>query len=268
MRRSLEGRVALVTGGGRGIGRAVAVKLGTAGASVVVNDLTADVAEDAAAAVRGAGGQAVSCVGDVTDEEFPRRFVDTARDSFGAIDIVVNNAGYATYGEVVDLPDGAWQPMLDVLLTAPFRILRAAGPHFRDDRRDRGIGKVVNVSSVGGISGSPGSAGYAAAKAGLLGFTRTLAKEWGSWGVTVNAVAPGLTRTRLTEGSAGGHDSIDISGERIPLTGVPLRELEKQIPLRRIGEPEDVANAVYLLCLPESDYMTGEVLVVGGGWLP
>ena len=266
--RNLEGRVALVTGAGRGIGLAIASKLGAAGASVVVNDLSRDVADVAVAAVEAAGGRALACPGDITASEFPARFVQTALDGFGLIDIVVNNAGYATYSDVIDMSDRQWAQVLDVLLTAPFRILRAAGAYFRAHAGDGRARKAVNIASVGGIAGSPGSASYAAAKAGLIGLTRTLAKEWGPYGVTVNAVAPGLIRTRLTEGPAGGHPDIEVGGEHLPLAGVPLAALRPAVPLGRIGESADIANAVYLLCLPESDYISGEVVVVSGGWLP
>ena len=177
--RNLEGRVALVTGAGRGIGLAIASKLGAAGASVVVNDLTRDVADVAVAAVEAAGARALACPGDITASEFPARFVQTALDGFGLIDIVVNNAGYATYSDVIDMSDQQWAQVLDVLLTAPFRILRAAGAYFRAHADDGRARKAVNIASVGGIAGSPGSASYAAAKAGLIGLTRTLAKEWG-----------------------------------------------------------------------------------------
>jgi 3-oxoacyl-[acyl-carrier protein] reductase len=266
--RDLEGRVALVTGAGHGIGLAIAAKLGGAGASVVVNDLNRDIADGAVAAVEAAGGQAVACPGDITAGQFPARFVQTALDSFGTLDIVVNNAGYATYADAIDMSDRQWGQVLDVLLTAPFRILRAAGGYFRAHPGDGRARKAVNIASVGGIAGSPGSVSYAAAKAGLIGLTRTLAKEWGRYGVTVNAVAPGLIRTRQTEGPAGGHRDIDVGGERLALPGVPLAALEPEIPVGRIGEPQDVANAVYLLCLPESDYISGEVVVVSGGWRP
>ena len=266
--RLLEGRVALVTGAGRGIGLATAAKLCAAGASVVVNDLTQDAADGAVAAVEAAGGRAVACPGDVTIGEFPARIVQAALDSFGRLDIVVNNAGYATYADAIDMSDRQWAQVLDVLLTAPFRILRAAGAYWSEHAHHGRTRRAVNIASVGGIAGSPGSASYAAAKAGLIGLTRTLAKEWGRYGVTVNAVAPGLIRTRQTEGPAGGHEDIDVGGERLPLTGVPLAALEPGIPLGRIGEPQDVANAVYLLCLPEAGYISGEVVVVSGGWLP
>lgn len=261
----LHGRVAVVTGAGRGIGLAIANKLAVAGAAVVVNDLT-DVAVEAVEQLRADGARAVAHVGDITAETAPEELVETAVDAFGAIDIVVNNAGYATYAPTIEMTDAQWTPMLDVLLSAPFRILRAAGPQLL--RSADHVRRVVNVSSIGGITGSPGSAGYAAAKAGLLGLTATLAKEWGPHGVTVNAVAPGLIRTRLTEGPAAGHDHIDVGGERLPLIGAPLAALEAQVPLRRVGTPEDVAGAVYLLCLPEADYISGQTLVVGGGWMP
>ena len=162
------------------------------------------------------------CPGDITSGEFPARFVQTALDSFGLLDIVINNAGYATYSEVIEMSDRQWAQVLDVLLTAPFRILRSAGAYFREHADDGRARRAVNIASVGGIAGSPGSASYAAAKAGLIGLTRTLAKEWGRYGVTVNAVAPGLIRTRQTEGPAGGHTDIDVGGQRLPLTSVPL----------------------------------------------
>ena len=266
--RHLEGRVALVTGAGHGIGLAIAAKLGRAGASVVVNDLTLDAANAAVAAVEATGGRAVACQGDITAGEFPDRFIQTALDSFGVPDIVVNNAGYATYADAIDMSDRQWAQVLEVLLTAPFRILRAAGACFRAHADDGRARRAVNIASVGGITGSPGSASYAAAKAGLIGLTRTLAKEWGRYGVTVNAVAPGLIRTRQTEGAAGGYPDIEVGGERLPLPGVPLDALQPGIPLGRIGEPQDVADAVYLLCLPEAGYISGEVMVVSGGWLP
>jgi len=265
---TLDGRVALVTGAGRGIGRAIATRLAFAGAHVVVNDLTDEIVAETVAAIRLGGGAATACVGDVTSEDFPARMTRTALDVFGDIDIVVNNAGYSTYGDVIDTTDQQWSQMLEVLLTAPFRMLRAVGQHLQRTTGEGQMRKVVNVSSVGGITGAPGQAGYASAKAGLIALTRTLAKEWGPLAVTVNAVAPGLIRTRQSEGPAGGHDHIDVSGKRMPLVGVPMAALEPQIPAGRIGRPEDIANAVYLLCLPESDYITGEVIVVSGGWLP
>ncbi|WP_162834402.1 SDR family oxidoreductase [Amycolatopsis circi] len=263
----LDGRVAVVTGVGRGIGRAIATSLAEAGASVVVNDLTADMVEETVGALHAAGLQAVGHAGDITHDKAPSDLVSCAVDQFGTIDIVVNNAGYSTYGAALEMTDEQWQPMFDLLLTAPFRLLRAAGRQLV--RPASHVRKVVNVSSVGGIAGSPNAVGYAAAKAGIHGLTATLAKEWGPYGVTVNAVAPGLIRTRQTEGPAAGHESIEVSdGGTAPLTGVPLAELETQVPLRRIGVPEDVGGAVRLLCLPEADYVSGQVLVVGGGWMP
>ena len=261
----LDGHVAIVTGGGRGIGRAIVEKLASAGVAVVVNDLT-DVAEEAVCAVVDCGGRAVAHIGDVTDVDAPRAMVQTALENFGGIDIVVNNAGYSTYAAAHEMADDLWTPMLDVLLTAPFRLVREAAPHlFGDDGRIR---RIVNISSVGGINGSPGGIGYASAKAGVLGMTKTLAKEFGPRGVTVNAVAPGLIRTRLTEGKAAGTESISVGDRDYPLVEVPMDDLVDQVPLRRLGTPEDVAGAVYLLCLPESDYISGETIVVGGGWMP
>ncbi|MFC5950449.1 SDR family NAD(P)-dependent oxidoreductase [Pseudonocardia lutea] len=262
----LKGRVALVTGAARGIGFAIARRLAEAGAAVVVNDVDPAATEAAVAELAGLGVGAVGCPADVTAPDTPDRLVAAAVDAFGTLDVVVNNAGYGTYAPVLEMSDAKWTPMLDTLLTAPFRILRAAGPLLT--RPADHVRKVVTVSSVAGVAGSPGSASYAAAKAGVHGLTATLAKEWGRYGVTVNAVAPGLIRTRLTEGRADGVETIDVGGRRTELVDIPLQKLESHIPVGRIGTPEDVAGAVYLLCSPDADYITGQTLVVSGGWLP
>ena len=272
--KTLDGKVALVSGSGRGIGKAIALKLASAGAHVVVNDLEADVAKATAAEIEALGSRAVVCVGDVTTPEFADSFVKAAVDAFGTIDIIVNNAGYAWDSVLQKTSDEQWMAMLDVHLSAPFRILRAAQPvisgfakaeiaeHGRAKRRT-----VVNISSVVGLGGNPGQAGYAAGKAGVIGLTKTVMKEWGRYNVTVNAVAFGTIMTRMTAGEAGS-STINIKGKDIK-AGVSdelLEAMEKGIPLGRAGTPEEAAGAVYLLCLPEADYITGEVIVAGGGW--
>jgi 3-oxoacyl-[acyl-carrier protein] reductase len=272
--RKLAGKVAIVSGSGRGIGREIAVKLAEEGAQVVINDLDAGPADEVLAAVRAVGGAAVACVGDVTGSDFAEHFVRTAVDSFGGLDIIVNNAGYTWDGVVHKMTDEQWDAILDVHLKAPFRVLRAAQPVIAAAvRRTRAAGgavpcrKVVNISSVAGLSGNAGQANYAAAKAGVTGLTKTLAKEWGRYNVTVNTVAFGLIKTRLTEAVAGGDATIDVGGRtvRVGVGAELLAAIEQGIPLGRAGTPADAAGAVYLLCSPESDYITAQTLVCGGG---
>ncbi|MBW0102292.1 SDR family NAD(P)-dependent oxidoreductase [Pseudonocardia sp. KRD291] len=274
MTAPLADRVALVTGSGRGIGREIALKLAAAGASVVVNDLDSDVAEQTAADIAAAGGTATPCAGSVTDPGFAQRFVDTATDTYGGLHVIVNNAGYTWDSVVQKMTDEQWDDILDVHLKAPFRILRAAQPVISAAvKAERAAGvprvtrKVVNISSVAGTAGNAGQVNYSSAKAGVTGLTKTVAKEWGRYDVTVNCVAFGLIRTRLTEAPAGGDASIDVDGRQIKVGVNPdlLARLETGIPLGRAGTPAEAAGAVYLFCQPESDYVSGQVVVCGGG---
>jgi 3-oxoacyl-[acyl-carrier protein] reductase len=270
---TLEGKVALVSGSGRGIGRAVAEKLAGEGARVVVNDLDKDVADEAVAALRAGGADVAACAGSVTDSDFGDRFVRTALDSFGRIDIIVNNAGYTWDNVIQKMTDEQWYAMLDVHLTAPFRVLRAAADYIRSSAKAEAtagtpvVRKVVNVSSISGLLGNAGQVAYAAGKAGINGVTKTMAREWGRYQVTVNSVAFGLIKTRLTESPADANGTIDIQGRAIKVGVNPelLESLEPTIPLGRAGTPSDAAGAIYLLCIPESNYVTGQVLVCSGG---
>jgi len=270
----LAGKVALVTGSGRGIGRAIALKLASEGARVVVNDLDAAPAEETTSAIQQAGGEAATCVGSVTADDFPERFVSTALDRFGGIDIIVNNAGYTWDNVIQKMTDEQWDAILDVHLRAPFRILRAAADFIRSAaKREAEAGtpvhrKVVNISSVSGLSGNAGQANYSSAKAGVTGLTRALAKEWGRYRVNVNAVAFGLIATRLTQAPADGTASIDVEGRSIKVGVNPqiFEVMQQLIPLGRAGTPEEAAGAVFLFCSPESDYVSGEVLTCGGGY--
>ncbi|MFB7084800.1 SDR family NAD(P)-dependent oxidoreductase [Streptomyces sp. NPDC056296] len=271
---TLDGKVAVVSGSGRGIGREIALKLAAQGARVVVNDLDAVPAKETVSAIEATGGTAVACVGSVTDADFGERFVQTAVDNFGGLDIIVNNAGYTWDSVIQKMTDEQWDAILDVHLKAPFRILRAAQPVISARAKQEAANggapcrKVVNISSLAGLGGNPGQANYAAAKAGVTGLTRTLAKEWGRYNVTVNTVAFGLIRTRLTEAPAGADAAIDIQGNRIKV-GVNtdlLSAMERTIPLGRAGTPAEAAGAVYLFCTPESDYVSGQTLVCGGGF--
>ncbi|WP_374521695.1 SDR family NAD(P)-dependent oxidoreductase [Hydrogenophaga sp.] len=271
--QKLKNKVALVSGSGRGIGREIACKLALEGASVVVNDLDEGPAHDTVRAIAAAGGRAVACVGSVTQSDFGQRFVDTALAEFGRIDIIVNNAGYTWDNVIQKMSDEQWEEMLAVHLTAPFRILRAAANYIRSAARHEAeagapvFRKVVNVSSTSGVYGNAGQANYSAAKAGINGLTRAMAKEWGRYKVNVNSVAFGLISTRLTEADANADASIDIDGRRIKVGVNPqiLKNAEALIPLGRAGTPQEAAGAVYLFCIPESDYVSGQVLVCGGG---
>jgi 3-oxoacyl-[acyl-carrier protein] reductase len=271
---ALDGKVALVTGSGRGIGRAVALKLAAEGARVVVNDMDCHPAEQTVADIKKAGGEAVACPGSVTATDFAERFIKTAVDTYQGIDIIVNNAGYTWDSVIQKMTDEQWYEMIDCHLTAPFRILRAAQPVIRAlSKADAEAGrevyrKIVNVSSLAGLGGNAGQVNYAAAKAGALGMTKTLAKEWGRMRVNVNAVAFGFIRTRMTEITADSDTRINIGGRDIKVGVNPdlMKTLETQIPLGRAGTPEDAAGAIYLFCIPESNYVSGQTLVCGGGF--
>jgi 3-oxoacyl-[acyl-carrier protein] reductase len=272
MTAKLDGKVALVSGSGRGIGRAIALKLASEGARVVVNDLDAAPAEDTVAAIRAAGGEAVACVGSVTATDFAERFVGTAVETYQGLDIIVNNAGYTWDTVIQKRTDEQWYAILDCHLTAPFRILRAAQPVIKNlhkaemEAGRRVTRKVVNISSVAGLFGNAGQTNYAAAKAGIVGMTQTLAKEWGRMNVTVNCVAFGLIQTRLTAATTD-NSTANIEGREIKLGVNPglMAAMEQTIPLGRAGTPEDAAGAVYLFCQPESDYVSGQTLMCTGG---
>jgi 3-oxoacyl-[acyl-carrier protein] reductase len=271
--KKLEGKVAIVSGSGRGIGRAIAMKLASEGAKVVVNDLDAGPAEQTVADIKTAGGMALACAGSVTADGFAEKFVKTAIDGFGGLDIIINNAGYTWDNVVQKMTDEQWNAIIDVHLTAPFKILRAASEFIRvASRKEAEAGqevfrKVVNISSIAGTGGNAGQANYSAGKAGIIGLTKALSKEWGRYKVNVNAVAFGMIKTRLTEASAGGNASIDIEGQKIKVGVNPelLEMMERTIPLGRGGTPEEAAGSVYLLCIPESNYVSGQTLICGGG---
>ncbi|MBP6118191.1 MULTISPECIES: SDR family NAD(P)-dependent oxidoreductase [unclassified Simplicispira] len=272
MTKKLEGKVALITGSGRGIGRSIALKLASEGAHVVVNDLDEAPAQEVVAAIRAAGGQAVACIGSVTAPDFAERFIGTAVSEFKGLDIIVNNAGYTWDNVVQKMTDEQWYAMLDVHLTAPFRILRAAQPVIRalsKQEKEAGksvVRKVVNISSVAGLFGNAGQTNYSTAKAGIVGMTQTLAKEWGRMNVTVNCVAYGFIKTRLTV-SADSDATENIDGREIKVGVNPdlMAAMERSIPLGRGGTPDEAAGAVYLLCIPESDYVSGQTLMCSGG---
>jgi len=265
----LDGKSAIVTGSARGIGRATAELLAAHGAKVLVNDLDGDAAEQAAGEIE---GETVAFAGDLTVDGVPDRLVETAVEAFGGLDIVVNNAGYTWDGPIHKLSDEQFQAMLEIHNVVPFRVLRAAAPHLREPaKRERDDGrevfrKVVNVSSVSGTMGNAGQANYSSGKAGVVGLTKTLAKEWGQFKINVNAVAFGFIETRLTAAKENA-ETIHAEGREIQL-GIPeqLRQMASMlIPIGRPGTPEEAAGGIFFLCSPWSNYVHGQVLNVTGG---
>ena len=265
----LDGKAAIVTGSARGIGRATADLLAEQGAKVLVNDLDGDIAEEAAKEI---GNGAVAFSGDLTGDGVPDKLIQTGVEAFGQIDILVNNAGYTWDGPIHKMTDEQFQAMIDIHNVVPFRVLRAAAPHLREPakkERDEGrevFRKVVNISSVSGTFGNAGQANYSSGKSGVVGLTKTLAKEWGQFKINVNAVAFGFVETRLTAAKEDS-ESIERGGQEIKL-GIPeqLRQMASMlIPLGRPATPEEAAGGVFFLCSPWSNYVHGQVLNVTGG---
>src|SRR5262245_8473265 len=266
----LDGKAAIVTGSARGIGRATAALLLEHGARVLVNDLDADVAEQTASEL---GGETAVLAGDLTQDGVPEALVQKAVDAFGQLDIVVNNAGYTWDGMAHKMSDEQFRAMLEIHTVVPFKVLRAAAPYLRDaGKKDREEGrevfrKVVNVSSISGTQGNVGQVNYASAKAGLVGLTKTLAREWGPFKVNVNAVAFGFVETRLTASSDEGGTSIEREGREIRL-GIPQQVRDIAATLISVGRPatpEDAAGPIFFLCSPWSNFVHGQVLTASGG---
>jgi 3-oxoacyl-[acyl-carrier protein] reductase len=258
----LDDKVAIVTGSARGIGRATAELLSEHGAKVIINDLDADLAEQAASEI---AGETAVYGGDLTKDGAPGALVQTAIDAWGKLDIIVNNAGYTIDAPIHKMSDDAYQRMLDIHTVVPFRVIRAAAPHLREPAKaEREAGrevfrKIVNVSS---ISGTMGNAGQAA----VVGLTKTLAKEWGQFKINVNAVAFGWIETRLTA-SKDAQNTMEIDGQTVQL-GIPeqMRTMAPMvIPIGRPGTPEEAAGGVFFLCSPWSNFVHGQVLNLTGG---
>ncbi|KAG0261758.1 hypothetical protein DFQ27_002766 [Actinomortierella ambigua] len=268
----LANQVAIVTGAGQGIGGATALLFGKEGASVVVSDLDATKGEEVAKEIIQNGGKAIAVPGDVTDPTFAERVVAEAIKAFGKINIIVNNAGYTFDAMLHKTSDKQFQMMFDVHNVAPFRILRAAAPHMRvKDGEPRSI---VNISSTSGIHGNVGQANYSTAKAGIVGFTKTVAKEWGAFGVRCNAVAFGYIDTRMTRAKENGV-FIVVDGQKVAL-GIPMGSQKSaaagppaavfaDTPLKRAGHIDEAAGSILLLCSPFASYITGHTLEVTGG---
>jgi 3-oxoacyl-[acyl-carrier protein] reductase len=270
---TLQGRTALVTGAGRGIGRAIAKRLVGAGARVMVNDLDEAMLLESEEEL--AHPDRVRHVtGDLTDPSVPERIVEATLSEFESIDIIVNNAGYSWDNVIQKTSDEQFQAMLEIHLVTPFRLLRAASGFIRDAAKkeiasgQRVMRKVVNITSIAGTDGNPGQVGYSAGKAGIIGLTKTLAKEWGRYNVNVNAVGFGLIGTRLVQPLTDATAKMEMHGHQIRLGVQPsmLDSLKNACPLGRVGTPEEAAGAVLFFCSPLSDYVTGEVLICGGGF--
>jgi 3-oxoacyl-[acyl-carrier protein] reductase len=269
---TLEGKTALVTGAGRGIGRAIAKRLVGAGARVMINDLDENLLLESEAELA-RPGRVKHVTGDLTDPMVPERVVHTTVAEFESIDIIVNNAGYSWDNVIQKTTDEQFQAMLEIHLVTPFRLLRAASTYIRESAKkeiangQRVMRKVVNITSIAGTDGNPGQVGYSSGKAGIIGLTRTMAKEWGRYNVNVNAVGFGLIGTRLVQPLTDDTSKMEMHGHQIRLGVQPslLDSVKTACPLGRLGTPEEAAGAVLFFCSPLSDYVTGEVLICSGG---
>jgi 3-oxoacyl-[acyl-carrier protein] reductase len=242
---NLEGQVALVTGAARGLGRFIAQSLAAAGAKVACIDVNADTLQETIALIHGAGGTAEPFACDVTDSTRVNQVVDDVIAKWGALTILVNNAGITRDNVVVRMKDEQWDAVLNINLRGTFLFTRAAARPMMKNRQ----GRIINIASVSGLMGNPGQANYSASKAGVIGLTRTVARELASRNVTVNAVAPGFIATDMTA----------ALGEDI------LEQVRKGIPLGRLGQPQDIADAVLFLASDAASFITGHVLAVDGG---
>jgi 3-oxoacyl-[acyl-carrier protein] reductase len=265
----LDGKAAIVTGSARGIGRATAELFVAEGAKVLINDIDGDLAQQASSEI---DGETAVFAGDLTKDGVPDELVAKGVEAFGQLDILVNNAGYTWDGVIHRMTDEQFQAMLDIHTIVPFRVIRALAPHWREAaKQEMGEGKevfrkIVNVTSISGTMGNAGQVNYSAAKAGVVGLTKTLAKEWGSFKINVNAVAFGFIETRLTQAKEAGEE-IEVGGEKVEL-GIPeqTRAMAAMIiPLGRAAQPEEAAKPVLFLSSELSDYVHGQVLNVTGG---
>lgn len=242
----LKGKTAVITGSGRGLGKAIALRLAQMGANIVLNDIAAsDSVDQTAEEFKTAGYNVIVTKGDVRSPEDVKQMVKAAVDAFGSIDVLVNNAGITKDKPMAMMSEEDWDSVLDINLKGAFICTKTAAKAMIKQRS----GKIVNIASVAGRYGNAGQANYSASKAGLIGLTKTTAKEFASRGITCNAVAPGLIKSKMT----------DILPEEV------RKKYLDNIPLRRFGTPEDVANVVAFLSCSDSDYVTGQVIDIDGG---
>ncbi|ACL05598.1 MULTISPECIES: SDR family NAD(P)-dependent oxidoreductase [Desulfatibacillum] len=272
MEKMLDGKVAIITGSGRGIGKAAAMLFAAEGAKVVVSDIDPAPAEETVAEIKAAGGEAIAYAGDATADDFAEGIVKAAVDAWGGLHIIVNNAGYTWDGVVHKMTDKQWDAMMAIHLRTPFRLIRAAAPYFKDAaKKEMAEGgpvarKIINISSVSGTRGNAGQINYSSAKSGLLGMTKTMAQEWGRYNVQSNAVAYGWVETRLTAAKEDA-GAVDRDGEKVAL-GIPdaQRQMMKMvIPMGRGGTPEEAAGVILFLASPLSNYVSGQCIEMTGG---
>ncbi|MBU2645432.1 SDR family oxidoreductase [bacterium] len=274
MENMLKDRVAIITGSGRGIGRATAELFAAQGAKVVVSDIDAEPAEETVAEIKKSGGEAFAYIGDVTSPNFAQGIVKAASDNFGALHILVNNAGFTWDSLIHKMTEEQWDKILDIHLKAPFRIIQAAKPLFCDAAKEEitqnGAAvsrKIINISSVAGVGGNLGQANYSAAKSGIIGLTKTMSKEWARYNVQANCVAFGFIDTRLTQDKEKGI-TVESEGQKIAV-GVPEKQRNafiQMIPMGRAGTVEEAAKSIMIFASPLSDYVSGQVLICGGGF--
>lgn len=269
----LQDKVCIITGSGRGIGAAAAIKFAEFGAKVIVSDIDPAPAEETVAKIKAMGGTALAVAADVTSDGDIEELVGQTVDTYGGIDVLVNNAGYTWDGVLHKMSDEQWEAILNVHLTAPFKLIRACVPYMREvakkEIKENGVAKarkIINISSTSGTRGNPGQANYAAGKAGIIGLTQTLSKEWGAFNIQVNAVAFGYIETRLTA-SKEVATTIEREGQEISL-GIPdqMRQMAKMmIPMGRPGTPEEAAGPLVFFASELSNYVSGQVLEITGG---
>jgi 3-oxoacyl-[acyl-carrier protein] reductase len=269
----LQDKVAIITGSGRGIGAAAARLFASHGAKVVVTDLDPEPANATAQNIKDMGGEAIAIKADVTDAGGIEELIGQTVDTFGGIDVLVNNAGYTWDGMAHKMNEDQWQAMLAIHLTAPFKLIQACIPYMREvakqEINEHGAAKprkIINVSSTSGTRGNVGQVNYSAGKSGIIGLTKTLAKEWGQFNIQVNAVAFGFIETRLTQSKDEG-TTTERAGEQIKL-GIPdqLRQMAMMaIPAGRAGTPEEAAGPLVFFASDLSNYISGQVLEITGG---
>lgn len=275
MEKMLDGKVCIVTGGGRGIAKETSLWFGREGGKVVVCDLDEGPAQETVAEIRAMNAEAVAVAGDITADGCPEKIVRAAIDTFDGIDVIVNAAGYIWDSLVQRMTDQQWEAMLKVHLTAPFKIVRAAASFIREKAKAESLAgktvmrKIINVSSVSATQGNAGQLNYASAKMGVVGLTKSLAKEWGRYNVNVNCVAYGAIETRLVQLKKKGEEPcIELDGQKIPV-GVPEEGRERWktvIPLGRAGTADEAARVILFFASPLSDYVSGQTLICGGGY--
>jgi len=272
MDKMLKDKVAIITGSGRGIGRAAAMMFAREGAKVVVSDIDALPAEETVADIHKAGRDAVAYVGDALADDFADSIVQKAVDTYGGLHILVNNAGFTWDAMIHNMSEEQWDKIVDLHLKAPWRLIKAAKPYFCDAAKkemadDQSVArKIINISSMAGVGGNPGQSNYAAAKAGVVGLTKTIGKEWARYNVQANAVAFGLIDTRLAQDKDKG-ESVDTGSEKVAI-GIPEKQrqmFKKMIPMGRAGSAEEAASSILFFASPLSDYVSCQCLIVSGG---